>query len=170
MPAIFCLCRCWLPFCSQRWVLWVLVTQWSFPLWPLTMGLAVWWRENCGILPFQTGETLTPVLFEISSYNYSTSIVEYLAVAVQLLNRKKYIYFTFSMSTVSNTVVQRSALSPQSRKVVGTIPWPCSLSMWSLHALCFLLLSKDMSCDMLLRYTSRPWVQEEQWWNKCESV
>lgn len=118
--------------------------------------------------PFSNGwDTDTSAL--LNQFIYSTSIVEYLAVAVQLLNRKKYIYFTLSMSTVSNTVVQRSALSPHSRKVVGTIPWPCSLSVWSLHALCFLLLSKDMSCDMLLQYTSRPWVQEEQWWNKCES-
>lgn len=54
-----CLCRCWRPFCSQLWVLWVLVTQWLFPLWPLTMGLAVWWKKGCGKLPFQTGETLT---------------------------------------------------------------------------------------------------------------
>lgn len=52
---------------------------------------------------------------------------------------------------------------------MGTIPWPCSLSVWSLHILCFLLQSKDMSCDTSLQYTPRPWVQEEQYWNNVNS-
>lgn len=63
------------------------------------------------------------------------------------------------------SVVQMSPLSPDSWKVVGSIPWHWGLSMGIFHVLCmclggfpnFLLLSKeDMSCDIFLCGSTAP--------------